>query len=217
MQYYLDSCLLSDRAVFPAQADAVRMWRCLFRPGLTFGLYLSRLIKAAILLRRPTDWMGPEIRSTARGLVNAHDLPFLFQNYLSASDLARLIRRAKFPDPMGIASFPDALFLLRVPSDAISTRRATESDLLTDFGPPPSAQVCGRGPDDFRIRASGEIPSAQENQTRFYTSPPLFVLSTSDLARLLIPAHIIWHMAILGVGAQEAAHPRRTGRIPIAP
>ena len=105
VQSYLGLHLFADRAVSPAPAETARLRSCLRRPDRTFGLYLAQLMKASILLCHSTDWMSPEIRSTARGLANSQDVNFRHRNYLSASDFTRLIRRVEFSDPMEMESF----------------------------------------------------------------------------------------------------------------
>ena len=90
MQSRLNCCIFAGKPGFPAQPDTVRLWSFLFRPGRAFRLYLSHLMKATtILLHQPTDWMSPDIRSVARGLANAQDVSFRFQNYMFAVDLLR--------------------------------------------------------------------------------------------------------------------------------
>ena len=67
--------------------DTILIRSALFRPARTFSQYIAHVMKAEILLRRPTDWLIPDVRSVARGLRNAHDISFKFRNYLMADDL----------------------------------------------------------------------------------------------------------------------------------
>ena len=90
-------------------------------------------MKAAIFPRQPTDWLTPDVRSAARGLRNAQNLSFEFQNYLMADDLMRLLQVSDLSTEFGQAAFYSFLFLIRVPSETLSMRKADLSDRLTEF------------------------------------------------------------------------------------
>ena len=151
MQSYLNFRRLADRPPFPVHQDVVRLWSFLFRPGRTFAQYLIHLMKACILIHQPTDWMSPDIRSVARGLANAQDLPFRLQNYLFAGELSRLIWFTKLSTELGQASFLSFLCLLRAPSETLFIRMAKDSDLLTDFSP-----------HDFKVLAGARLVGNSE-------------------------------------------------------
>ena len=106
-----------------------------FRPGRTFAQYLVHMMKAAILLHHPTDWMSPDTRSAARGLANTQDVSFRFQNYMFAGDLLRLIKFVKLSSEFGQSAFLSLLCLPRVPSETLTIRMAGGSDRLADFSP----------------------------------------------------------------------------------
>ena len=102
--------------------DTVLLRIALFRPGRTFAQYIAHVMKAAILIRRPTDWLAPSVRSVPRGLRNAQNLSFKFQNYLMADDLLRLLHVSNLSTEFGQAAFFSFLFLLRVPSETLWMR-----------------------------------------------------------------------------------------------
>ena len=56
-----------DRAPYPVMTDTIIMRIAQFRTGRIFAQYIAHVMKAAISMRRPTDWLTPEVRSVARG------------------------------------------------------------------------------------------------------------------------------------------------------
>ena len=72
--------------------DTILLRIATFRPGRTYSQYIAHGVKAAMLLRHPTVWRAPDVRSVARGLRNAQGLSFKFQNYLMADGLLRLLQ-----------------------------------------------------------------------------------------------------------------------------
>ena len=119
MQSYLNFCQFAGRMTFAIQVDTVLLRSAMFKPGRTFAQYISHIMKAAILMRESTDWMWPAIRSVARGLANAQNLSFKFQNYVFASDLLRLLKFAKLSTELGKEAFLSFALLLRVPSETL--------------------------------------------------------------------------------------------------
>ena len=91
MQSFKNFCEFFGRQPFPIQTDTVILRINMFKPCRALAQYMAHLMKAAVLLKRPPDWMCPEIKSVARGLANAQDLSFRFENFLFADDLLRLI------------------------------------------------------------------------------------------------------------------------------
>ena len=61
------------------------------------------------MMRRPTDWLTPDVRSVAEGLGNAQNLPFRIQNFMMAPDPLTLIRTAKINNGFGLAAFASFL------------------------------------------------------------------------------------------------------------
>ena len=135
MQNYLNFSQFPERTPSPFDTDTGLLWITMFRPGRTFGQYISHVMKAAILLRQPTDWLTPDVRSASRGLKNAQDLSFHFQNYILAGDRPRLLRTCKLTSDFGQAAFMSFLFLSRVPPEALKLLRADPTDRITEFPP----------------------------------------------------------------------------------
>ena len=135
MQSFLNFCTLTGRKPCPVQADTALLWSNMFQPGSTFQMYMAHLAKAAILSKQPTDWMCPDIKSVMRGLANAQDLSFKFENFLFADDLLRLIRATKLTSEFGCAAFLSCLFLLRAASETLQIRKAAQHGRISDFAP----------------------------------------------------------------------------------
>ena len=136
MQSYLNFCPFMQRPTFPVCSDAVLLWSATFRPGRTFAQYIAHLTKASILMRQPTDWLVPDVRAVSRGLKQAQDLSFRFQNYILAGDLLRLLRARQLSTPFGQAAFLSFLFLFRVPSETLLLVRGGQADRIAEFSPP---------------------------------------------------------------------------------
>ena len=133
MQSYKNFCDFVGRRPFAVASDTVLLRVGLFRPWVTFGIYLSHLMKASILLRQPTDWLTAEVRSVSSGLRNAHVVSFRFPNFMFPPDLLRLVRTVKLSSDFGQSAFLSFLLLLRVPSETLQLRKADNSDLITEF------------------------------------------------------------------------------------
>lgn len=90
MHPYKNFCTFIGRPAFTAKTGCILIWGGLFRQGRTFAQYIALVVKAAILLCYPTDWLSPAAKSVARGLKNSHDLPIRLQNFMFASGSLRL-------------------------------------------------------------------------------------------------------------------------------
>ena len=204
MLSYLNFCIFADKPVFPVGPNTARLRSCLFRPGRTFAQYLSHLMKATILLQQPTDWMSPDIRSVARGLANAQDLSFRFQNFMFAEHLLRLIRHVKLATEFGQAAFLSFLCLLRAPSETLMIRIAAESDLLTDFSPQEYKVLAGTR----AIGCSGmflmKFPHRKNIKHGCILRRPCLCGEPAVLARIFCPAHTVWPI----IKARCAEHER---------
>ena len=115
----------------------------LFRPVRTFTQYIAHFAKAAISIRRPTDWMTPDVRSAARGLRATQNLSPELHNYLMADDLLRLLHVSNLSTEFGQSAFFSFLFLLRIPSETLWMRKADASDRLTEFPPQEHKVIVG--------------------------------------------------------------------------
>ena len=198
MQSYLNYCQFNGRIAFPVQTDTVLLWSAMFKPGRTFARYLSHVMKASILMREPTDWMCPAIRSVARGLASAQDLSFKFQNYVFASDLLRLLKFIKLSSELGLAAFLAFLLFLRVPSEALWMRVAPGSENLTEFTPQPFSVLAGiriiKGSPMLLVK----FPWRKNLKRGCILRRPCLCSEASDLARLFCPDHMIWPRVAAG-------------------
>ena len=149
-------------------------------------------MKASILLRQPTDWMTPAVKSVSKGLRNAQDLSFTFQNYMMAADLLRLLQVSNLSSEFGQAAFFSYLFLLRVPSETLWMRKASSSDRLTEFSPQKHKVLVGMrtiGGQDFLLAKFGWRKNMKHG---CILRRPCLCHDSMPLARAICPVHLIW-------------------------
>ena len=192
MQSYLNFGHLAQREPFQISSDSIALWSGLFRPGRTCGLYLSQLMKASILLHQPTNWATPDIRAVARGLKNAHDLPFRFQNFMFADSLLELIRHVKLNNEFGLAAFLSFLLLLRVPSETLLIRIADEGDRITEFPPHEHKIVAGIRRIKGEPMRVVKFPRRENIKHGCILRRPCLCDEKWAIARTLCPVHRIW-------------------------
>ena len=135
MRSYKNFRDFANRPSPPGDADTVLLRGALFRLVETFGLYLAHVMKAAILLGHPTDWPTLQAKSVANGLRRAVAKSFPFENFTMASDLMSLLKFAKLATDFGLSAPLSFLLILRVPSETLLARRASDEDRLTEFAP----------------------------------------------------------------------------------
>ena len=85
--------------------DTILIWSAFFHPGGSFAQYMAHDVKASILLRQPTDWATPAAKSVSKGLKNAQDVSFKFQNHLMDADLLRLLQVANLSTEFDQSAF----------------------------------------------------------------------------------------------------------------
>ena len=199
MQSYLNFCTFMDRPCFPVDSDTIVLWSALFRPTGTFGLYLTHVMKACILLRQPTDWLSPNIRSAAKGLRQAAEVSFAFENFMLASDLLNLLKVVKLASPFGLAAFLSFLLLLRVPSETLLMRLAGPTDRITEFVPQNFEILAGlrsfKGTELLVVKFSRRknLPRGCILRRPCLCDEPLVS------ARIFCPVHQIWPRLIQGI------------------
>ena len=192
MQNYKNFCEYIGRPALPVQSDTVLLWSGLFRPGRTYSQYLAHVMKASILLRHPTDWITPDVRSVAKGLANAQDLSFKFQNYMFAADLLRLITSVKLDNEFGLACFMSFLLLLRVPSETLLMRKADNSDFSTEFPPQDQKILVGVRMVAGRPLFIAKFSWRKNLKHGCILRRPCLCDESSNLTRLLCPVHKLW-------------------------
>ena len=60
-------CGFAGRPTSPADPDTLLLRSAPFRSGKPFGRYLAHVMKAAIRVRRPTDWLTLNIKWASKG------------------------------------------------------------------------------------------------------------------------------------------------------
>ena len=90
INYYLRFCTMADSAAFPPSTGTIRRRGATFNAGETFGLYINHAHKAGILLGHDDAWLTPEVL-LAKGMRNAQDKSCASPNYITKSDVVRLI------------------------------------------------------------------------------------------------------------------------------
>ena len=192
MQSFKNFCDFTGRPPFPVCPDTILLWGGLFRPGKTFGLYLSHVMKAVALLRYPSGWFSPAIRAAARGLRSAADASFKFENYILASDLLVLIKEVKLATEFGQASFFPYLFLMRVPSATLCMRKADDDDRIKEYAPQKFKVLVGIrrvGCSDMLI---AKFPWRKNLRMGCILRRHCLCDERTTMARVLCPVHQVW-------------------------
>ena len=191
VQSYKNFRDFANRPAFPAEADTVLLWSALFPPWETFGLYLVRVMKAAVLLGQPTDWLTPKVKSGAEGLRHAAVKSFPFDNFMMAPDLLPLIKFVKLTTDFGLSAFLSFL-LLRVPSETMRIRRASDVYRLTEFPPHDFKIMAGIRPFSGSSLLIAKFPKRGNLPRGCILRRPCLCGEASLLARAFCPAHQIW-------------------------
>ena len=196
-----------DRIPFPVMTDTILLWSALFNPGRSFAQYIAHVMKACILLHQPTDWLDPAVRSVSRGLKNAQDLSFKFQNYLMAADLLRLLQVSNLNTEFGQAAFFSFLFILRVPSETLWMRKASPSDRLTEFYPQDHKVLVGIRIIDGQEFLLAKFAWRKNMKHGCIVRRPCLCHDGLPLARAVCPVHRIWHRISSRVRSYEFLFP----------
>ena len=176
-------------------------------PRGAFAQYLAHVMKASILLRQPTDWLTPAVRSVSRGLRNAQDLPFKFQNYTMAADLLRLFQVSNLSSEFAQAAFVSFLFLLRVPSGTIWMRKADSSDRLTEFPPQRHKVLVGMGAIGGHDFLLAKFACRKNMKHGCILRRPCLRHDSMPMARAVCPVHMVWHRISDRVPADDLLFP----------
>ena len=103
--------------------------------GKTFGRYINRFRKAAILLGHDDAWLTPQIRLIAKGIRSAHDKRSAFPNSIMTSDAMRIIHDPRWQSAVVMVSYRPYRFAPRTPSEALQLTIANPNGKLLKFGP----------------------------------------------------------------------------------
>ena len=181
-----------DRIPFPVMTDTILLRSTFFHPGGSFAQYLAHVMKASILLRQPTDWLTPVVRSVSRGLRGAQDLSFKFQNYMMAADLLRLLHVSNPSSEFGQAAFFSFLFLLRAPSETLWMRKADSSDRLTESPPQRHKALVGTRAISGRDFLLAKFARQENMKHGFILRRPFLRHDSMPMERAICPVHMAW-------------------------
>ena len=123
-------CDIIDIAYPPPSFFSVIRWGSLFHPGKTFGLYVAHLSKVCQMLGSPLTWFAAPVRGAIRGLINAQDISFKFENYISKSLFRAILARESLSSKRGRLFYIAYVFIHRRPSEALVAVRAGSTDQL---------------------------------------------------------------------------------------
>ena len=132
---YISFCVLIGRPFFPPSEDTILLWGSTFKPGRTFRNYLSHLRKACLLTGSDFQWDTSAVHAVARGLRSAQRIPFKFPNFIYAQDLFTIINSSGWRSEFAQLCFTAYLFSLRIPSEALTMKRAFLDDPIGEFVP----------------------------------------------------------------------------------
>ena len=130
VQCWASFCDLIGVAYFPPTPHSVLRWSSLFHPGKTFGLYVAHLSKACQILGFPLNWITASARGAIKGLINAMDISFKFENYIFKTLFRAIIARESLSSEWGRLFYLAYVFILRLPSEALVAVRAGPTDQL---------------------------------------------------------------------------------------
>ena len=121
-------CTLTDPATFPPSMGTIRRRITTPNTGKTFGLYINRARKAALLLGHDDARLLPDVRLIKKGLRGAQDKSFELPNFIMTSDVMRIILDQAWQSNMGTIAYFPYLFSLRARLRHIYLQYQTRSE-----------------------------------------------------------------------------------------
>ena len=109
---------------FPPTSYRLRQWSALFRTGGTFGLYGTQGKKACQILNVSSYWGDLLLNGAIKGLFCARGNSNDFPNIIDLMALQRIVNFEGIESQFSILCYLPFLFLLRLPSGCICTKRA---------------------------------------------------------------------------------------------
>ena len=191
---YLRYCQSIDANPFPITRATVRRWSSTFKPGKTFANYTNHLKKADLLLGNEPKWCNLEIRTIAKGLINAQDRSFAFPNYIQSVDLFQIISHEVTHSPLARIAYLSYLFSLRVPSETLRLVRAPPGTPLLRFLPQTEKALIGV--ETFEEIQVSVIKFRFRKNIRggFILIRPCLCNEKAKRARPLCPVHAWWRL-----------------------
>ena len=210
---YLAFCSLLAIAPFPPAAESVARWSAVFKPGKTFGIYLSHLAKACQLMGIDCSWKSNDtVIAVAKGLRNKPSGKIKFHNSLEPATLNRLVKTETWSSELAQISYIAFLFMLRLPSEALPLKRALPSDRLLCNDISSSPAVIGLR--EFHGEQRLVIKLAKRKNTRdaFSATRPCFCGDNFLLPRHNCPIHRFWKAVIATVAPGAPLFPNLQGK-----
>ena len=159
--------------------------------------------KARQLLGIPLTWFSAHVRGAIKGLINAQDISFKFENYISKSLFRAIVARGSLDSEWGRLFYLAYVFILRLPSEALVAVRAGPSDQLMKHSKLAHQSAIG-----LREFPDGKQFLVLKLRTRKHTRGgaiiyrPCFCSSDVLACSGLCPVHDFWRI----VAAKTKAH-----------
>ena len=207
---YANFCAARNRPWFPPTETSVKEWSTSFNPGRSYQNYLRHLQKACFLLDQPTPWLTQAVKTLAAGLENAQDKSFIFPNFIQSPDLITMLRHIKLDTELGQLCYMAYLFSLRVPSEALTARRAFADDPLLGFVPQEDKALMGvRSYKQTDILVL-KFAFRKNLRNGCILKRPCICSEKNPLARLLCPPHTLWPLIKQRVDTGDLLFPNFT-------
>ena len=132
---FFSFCELISAPAFPVSERKALLWSAIFNAGRTYGNYLNFIRKACFYLSLPTDWYTPAVVNASKGLTAAGKGKFRCPNFIRSEIALKVISAESPPSQFAQLAFCAFLFALRVPSEALISRRAFLGDPLDMSSP----------------------------------------------------------------------------------
>ena len=199
IQCWAAYCDLMGCPYYPPTTERVCAWATIFNPGGSFGQYLAHLIKGCQILGVATDWNTPAVSAISRGLRKAQDVSFKFHNYLFRPCLMRFVEHEPIGAEFGLLGALAFLFLLRVQSEGIPTRRASLSEPLLSRTPQEYPALIGLRNTGSDTRLALKLSTRKNARQGVILMRPCFCRGGILVPASLCPVHAIWPAIIARV------------------
>ena len=193
---YLSFCSLLAIAPFPPTAEVVAQWSAVFPPGKTFSIYLSHLSKACNLLGFDSSWKNEVILSIAKGIRNRPTGKDKFHNSLEPASLERIIRHESWESEFARLRYVTYLFMLRLPSDALTLTRAIANDKLLATETSSAPSLIGLREFLGEKRLALKLAKRKNTRNAFIATRPCFCGQNALLPRRNCPIRRFWKAVI---------------------
>ena len=139
-----------------------------------------------------TRWDSAIVRSISRGLENSQDRSFAFPNFFFSKDLTALLDHEGPDSPFFQVAYMSYLFSLRVPSEALTMKRAFRDDPLTEFVPQTDKVLIGIRTYEATDLLVVKFAYRKNIRGGCVLFRPCICAEPDCRARTLCPLHAIW-------------------------